>query len=138
MLLSIAPPVFTLDSQCGTRVFTGDGMERRVFVRHAKDDPEWPVDKVEAVALAIREAGIGASLDHWYQRDAKRHLSLSGWRDWMNEAIRGSTHILCLASPHDLRLWERRPEDAGGLGVALPEAAAPRASAERPDQPYIS
>ncbi len=94
-------------------------MERQVFVSHAKDDPEWTPDKVEAVASAIQQAGIGVSLDHWHQRDAKRHLSLSEWRDWMDAAIRGSTHILCLTSPHYLRLWERRPEDAGGLGVAF-------------------
>lgn len=94
-------------------------MERQVFVSHAKDDPEWTPDKVEAVASAIREAGIGVSLDHWHQRVAKRHLSLSEWRDWMDAAIRGSTHILCLTSPHYLRLWERRPEEAGGSGVAF-------------------
>jgi formylglycine-generating enzyme required for sulfatase activity len=119
MPLSILRPIFRLDSRCGARIFTGDGMERQVFVSHAKDDPEWPPDQVEAVALAIQQAGIGVSLDHWHQRDAKRHLSLSEWRDWMDAAIRGSSHILCLTSPHYLRLWERRPEDAGGFGVAF-------------------
>jgi formylglycine-generating enzyme required for sulfatase activity len=94
-------------------------MERQVFVSHAAGDPDWTPDKVEAVASAIRQSGIGVSLDHWHQRDVKRHLSLSEWRDWMDAAIRGSTHILCLTSPHYLRLWERRPEDAGGFGVAF-------------------
>jgi formylglycine-generating enzyme required for sulfatase activity len=94
-------------------------MERQVFVSHAADDPDWTPDAIEAVASAIRDAGIGVRLDLWHERDMKRGLSLSEWRTWMDDAIRKSTHILCLVSPRYLRLWERRPEDAGGFGVAF-------------------
>jgi formylglycine-generating enzyme len=94
-------------------------MERQVFVSHAADDPDWTPEAIEAVASAIRDAGIGVRLDLWHERDMKRGLSLSEWRTWMDDAIRHSTHILCLVSPRYLRLWERRPEDAGGFGVAF-------------------
>ncbi len=94
-------------------------MERQVFVSHAADDPDWTPDAIEAVASAIREAGIGVRLDLWHQREMKRHLSLSEWRGWMDAAIRSSTHVVCLVSPRYLRLWERNPEDAGGFGVAF-------------------
>jgi formylglycine-generating enzyme required for sulfatase activity len=94
-------------------------MERQVFVSHAADDPDWPPEAIEAVASAIRDAGVVVRLDLWHERDMKRGLSLSEWRGWMDAAIRGSTHILCLVSPRYLRLWERRPEDAGGFGVAF-------------------
>jgi sulfatase modifying factor 1 len=94
-------------------------MERKVFISHAMDDPDWTPDAIEAVASAIRDAGVRVRLDLWHERDMKRGLSLSEWRAWMDEAIRSSTHILCLVSPRYLRLWERRPEDAGGFGVAF-------------------
>lgn len=94
-------------------------MERQVFVSHAADDPDWTPEAIEAVASAIRDAGVRVRLDLWHERDMKRGLSLSEWRTWMDDAIRGSTHILCLVSPRYLRLWERRPEDAGGFGVAF-------------------
>jgi sulfatase modifying factor 1 len=94
-------------------------MERQVFVSHAADDPDWTPEAIEAVASAIRDARIGVQLDLWHERDMKRGLSLSEWRTWMDDAIRHSTHILCLVSPRYLRLWERRPEDAGGFGVAF-------------------
>jgi formylglycine-generating enzyme len=119
LTLSIPPPVFTLDSQCGIRVFTGDGMERQVFVSHAADDPDWTPEAIEAVAVAIRDAGIVVRLDLWHEREMKRGLSLSEWRSWMDDVIRSSNYILCLVSPRYLRLWERRPEDAGGFGVAF-------------------
>jgi sulfatase modifying factor 1 len=94
-------------------------MERQVFVSHAAGDPDWTQEAIEAVASAIRDAGVRVRLDLWHERDMKRGLSLSEWRGWMDQAIRGSTHILCLVSPRYLRLWERRPEDAGGFGVAF-------------------
>lgn len=94
-------------------------MERQVFVSHAADDPDWTPEAIETVASAIRDARIGVRLDLWHERDMKRGLSLSEWRTWMDDAIRHSTHILCLVSPRYLRLWERRPEDAGGFGVAF-------------------
>ncbi len=83
-------------------------MERRVLISHATDDPEWTPDQVEAVALAINQAGIRVSLDLWHQRDAKRHLSLGEWRDWMDESIHTATHILCLVSARYREFWSRR------------------------------
>ena len=94
-------------------------MERQVFVSHAADDPDWTPEAIEAVAVAIRDTGIVVRLDLWHEREMKRGLSLSEWRSWMDDVIRSSTHILCLVSPRYLRLWERRPEDAGGFGVAF-------------------
>ncbi len=94
-------------------------MERQVFVSHAADDPDWPAQAVEAVALAIHEAGIGVRLDLWHQRDIGLRPSLSEWQDWMDEAIDGSSHILCLVSSRYRQLWARKPEDAGGYGLAF-------------------
>ena len=94
-------------------------MERRVLISHAADDPEWTPDQVEAVALAIQQAGIRVSLDLWHQRDAKRHLSLGEWRDWMDESIDAATHILCLVSTRYHEFWSRRRDVQGGLGVAF-------------------
>jgi formylglycine-generating enzyme required for sulfatase activity len=76
-------------------------------------------EAIEEVALAIRDTGAGVLLDLWHERDMKRGLSLGEWRDWMDDTIRGSSHILCLVSPHYLRLWEHKLEDAGGFGVAF-------------------
>lgn len=100
-------------------VFTGDGMERRVLISHATDDPEWPPDQVEAVALAIQQAGIRVSLDRWHQRDLERHLSLAEWQAWMDESIDAATHILCLVSTRYQMLWSRRRDVQGGFGVAF-------------------
>ena len=94
-------------------------MERRVLISHATDDPEWTPDQVEAVALAIQQAGIRVSLDLWHQRDAKRHLSLGEWRDWMDESIDAATHILCLVSTRYRELWSRKRDVHGGFGVAF-------------------
>lgn len=94
-------------------------IQRRVFISYAAHDPDWPLEVIEAVASSIREAGISVSLDLWHQRDASRFLSLSEWRDWMDDAIHRSAHIVCLVSPHYLNLWERRPENAVGSGVAF-------------------
>ena len=94
-------------------------MERRVLISHATDDPEWTPDQVEAVALAIQQAGIRVSLDLWHQRDAKRHLSIAEWRDWMDESIDGATHILCLVSTRYCELWRRKRDVQGGFGVAF-------------------
>ena len=111
--------VFTLDLHGGTRIFTGDGMERRVLISHAKDDPEWAPDQVEAVGLAIQQGGIRVSLDVWHQRDAKRHLSLGEWQAWMDESIDAATHILCLVSTRYRELWSRKRDVQGGFGVAF-------------------
>ncbi len=94
-------------------------MERRVLISHAKDDPEWTPDQVEAVALAIHQAGIRVSLDVWHQRDAKRHLSLGEWQAWMDESIDAATHILCLVSTRYRELWSRKRDVQGGFGVAF-------------------
>ncbi len=94
-------------------------MERRVLISHAKDDPEWTPDQVEAVALAIQQAGIRVSLDVWHQRDAKRHLSLGEWQAWMDESIDAATHILCLVSTRYRELWSRKRDLQGGFGVAF-------------------
>jgi sulfatase modifying factor 1 len=94
-------------------------MERRVLISHATDDPEWTPDQVEAVALAIQQAGIRVSLDLWHQRDAKRHLSLGEWREWMDESIEAATHILCLVSSRYRELWSRKRDVQGGFGVAF-------------------
>ncbi len=94
-------------------------IQRQVFISYAAHDPDWPLEVIEAVASSIREAGISVSLDLWHQRDAGRFLSLSEWRGWMDDATRSSTHIVCLVSLHYLNLWERRPENAVGSGVAF-------------------
>ena len=94
-------------------------MERQVLISHATDDPEWTPDQVEAVALAIQQAGIRVSLDLWHQRDVKRHLSLGEWRDWMDESIDAATHILCLVSTRYRELWSRKRDVQGGFGVAF-------------------
>ncbi|TXH74502.1 MAG: hypothetical protein E6Q88_04190 [Lysobacteraceae bacterium] len=94
-------------------------MGRRVFISHAANDPAWTEAQIEAVAQAILQAGIGVDLDLWRQRDAKRHLSLSEWQEWMDAVIDGASHILCMVSPHYLTLWGRRPDTPGGLGVAF-------------------
>jgi formylglycine-generating enzyme len=98
---------------------TGDGMERRVLISHATDDPEWTPDQVEAVASAIQQAGIHVSLDLWHQRDFLRHLSLDEWRDWMDESIDAATHILCLTSARYVELWRRKRDVQGGFGLAF-------------------
>jgi sulfatase modifying factor 1 len=97
----------------------GEGMERRVLISHAKDDPEWTPGQVEAVALAIQQAGIRVSLDLWHQRDAKRHLSLGEWQAWMDDSIDTATHILCLVSTRYRELWSRKRDVQGGFGVAF-------------------
>lgn len=94
-------------------------IQRQVFISYAAHDPDWPLEVIEAVASLIREAGISVSLDLWHQRDAGRFLSLSEWRGWMDDATRSSTRIVCLVSLHYLNLWERRPENAVGSGVAF-------------------
>lgn len=92
-------------------------MERRVLVSHVTDDPEWPPDQVEAVALAIQQAGIRVSLDRWHQRDFLCHLSLDEWQGWMDELIDATTHILCLVSTHYRDLWSLTGDLQGGYGV---------------------
>jgi formylglycine-generating enzyme len=94
-------------------------MQRQVFISHAAEDEDWPQDDVEAVAEAIRSAGITVHLDFWLERERKRKLSLDEWRAWMDDALRQSTHVLCLVSPSYQRLWQRPMDEAGGLGVAF-------------------
>jgi formylglycine-generating enzyme required for sulfatase activity len=98
---------------------TGEGMERRVLISHATDDPDWTPDQVEAVATAIQQAGIRVSLDLWHQRDLRRHLSLAEWQGWMDESIDAATHILCLVSTRYRELWSRKRDVQGGFGVAF-------------------
>jgi len=92
---------------------------RQVFISHAADDPDWPPEAIDAVASVIRNAGVVVRLDLWHQQAVKRYLSLSEWRGWMDDAIRDASYILCLVSPRYRQLWQRRPEDPGGVGVAF-------------------
>lgn len=94
-------------------------MQRQVFISHAAEDEDWPPDDVEAVAEAIRHAGISVHLDLWHQRQKRRFLSPSEWRVWMDAVLVDSTHVLCLVSPRYQELWLRRPDAPGGLGVAF-------------------
>ncbi len=89
-------------------------MQRQVFISCAAHDPDWPLEAIEAVASAIREAGISVSLDPWHQRYAGRFLS----QREVDDAIRSSTHIVCLVSLCYRSLWERRPESVVGPGAA--------------------
>lgn len=93
--------------------------QRQVFISHAADDPDWPPEVIEAVATAISDTGVTVRLDLRHQQVMSRHLPLSEWRDWMDDAIRDASHILCLVSPRYQQLWQRRPEGPGGLGVAF-------------------
>ncbi|MES2671161.1 MAG: SUMF1/EgtB/PvdO family nonheme iron enzyme [Pseudomonadota bacterium] len=92
-------------------------MERRVLISHVTDDPEWAPDQVEAVALAIQQAGIRVSLDVWHQRDFLCHLSLDEWQGWIDESMDAATHILCLVSTHYRELWSLTRDLQGGYGV---------------------
>lgn len=93
--------------------------QRQVFISHAADDPDWPPEAIDAVATAISDTGVTVRLDLRHQQAMSRHLSPSEWRDWMGDAIRDASHILCLVSPRYQQLWQRTPEDPGGLGVAF-------------------
>jgi sulfatase modifying factor 1 len=94
-------------------------MQRQVFISHAADDEAWPQDDVEAVADAIRAAGIAVHLDYWHLRQKRRFLSPAEWRVWMDAVMADATHVLCLVSPRYQQLWQRRPDEPGGLGVAF-------------------
>lgn len=112
-------PSAALDWRRDGDTFTGDGMERRVLISYAADDPDWTPEQVEAVASAIEQAGIRVHLDRWHQRDRKRRLSLAEWQTWMDASIDGATHILCLVSTRYRALWARDPAVPGGYGVAF-------------------
>jgi sulfatase modifying factor 1 len=94
-------------------------MQRHVLISHAADDPEWTSDQVEAVALAIQQAGIRVSLDLWHQRDAKRQLALFEWRDWIALSINSATHILCLVSTRYVKLWRSKRTVPSGYVVGF-------------------
>lgn len=94
-------------------------MQRQVFISHAAEDEDWPQDDVEAVADAIRASGITVHLDYWHLRQKRRFLSPAEWRLWMDAVMADATHVLCLVSPRYQQLWQRRPDEPGGLGVAF-------------------
>jgi len=100
-------------------VMADKNFERKVFISHAADDPHWSPEAIEAVASAIRDAGVDVTLDLWHQQAVKRHLSPSEWQSWMDDAIRDASHILCLVSSRYQQLWLRRIEDIVGFGVAF-------------------
>ena len=91
-----------------------------IFISYAADDPDWPADRVEALAQALLKAGAAVHLDIWAERELGRLGSDAEWREWMRMALDTSRHMLCLASDLYTRLCERSlDEPQRGRGVAF-------------------
>lgn len=92
--------------------------ERQVFISYVADDPDWPPEAIEAVASSIRDAGIPVRLDLWKQPAKARFQPIGAWLAWMDDAIIGASHILCLVSPRYQKEWLRKSEESE-TGLAL-------------------
>src|SRR5262249_16679379 len=88
-----------------------------VFITYAAEDPEWPGQRVEALAGKLQQAGATVLLDRWAEQ--RRRLSDAEWRQWMQLGLRSADHVLCLASTRYNSLSERRSVTPSGRGIAF-------------------
>lgn len=85
---------------------------RHVFVSYVANDPDWSPEVIETVASVIRGARIAVRMDLWQSTVGARFQSVSAWREWVEDAIIGADHVICLVSPRYQMLWKHRFEDS--------------------------
>lgn len=93
-------------------------MERKVFISHALDDPEWPESEVFKLAEEFEATDRKVCLDLRHETSRNNGMSDADWWQWMERELEASTHVVCLWSQRYAAAWKRDVSISRGNGLA--------------------